>query len=87
MEFEILKILVVLSGIVNILLTVSVLFVDLEDFLGLPRNYYHALVTFVGLGFFPLHDTSRSDMEFVDGILIPGPGLHVNFVLFSIIEG
>ena len=71
----------------NVLLTVSVLLLILKislDFLGIIIMY---LLLSLIRDFSPLHDTSRSDMEFIDGISILGLGFSENSVLFSIIEG
>ena len=49
--FEIPVCLDVLSAIIMFTDSLGTL-VDLEDFLGLPQNYYYVFVTFVDSGFF-----------------------------------
>ena len=89
LELEILKIPAcpaVLSGIVNILLTFSVPLLILKislDFLGI---IIMRLLLSLIWDFSPLHDTSRSDMEFIDGISMLGLKIIEDSVLFLIIE-
>ena len=78
---------VVLSGIVNILLIFLAPLLILKislDFLGI---IIMRLLLSLIWDFSLLHDTSRSDMEFIDGVTILGLGFSENSVLFSIIEG
>ena len=70
----------------NVLLTVSVLLLILKislDFLGIIIMY---LLLSLIRDFSPLHDTSRSDMEFIDGISMLGLKIIEDSVLFLIIE-
>ena len=54
LELEIFEIPVCLDVLSVIVMFADILgtLVDLEDFLGLPRNYYYVFVTFVDSGFF-----------------------------------